>query len=46
MSMERLLLAKEKWGGNTDAIRDQTVLYLSAAMGLLGVILGVVFFIL
>jgi len=46
MSMERLLLAKEKWGGNTDPISDKTVLYLSAAMGFLGVILGVVFFVL
>jgi len=45
MSMERLLLAKEKWGGDSSVLDDKTIAYLTAAGGLLGVILGVVFFV-
>ena len=46
MSMERLLLAKEKYGGSNGPLSDKAVLYLTAAGGLLGVILGVIFFVL
>lgn len=44
-SMERLLLAKEKWGGDNSALSDKAVLYATLGTTVLGGLLGVFFFI-
>lgn len=45
-SLKQLLEAKEKHGESGNGVSDKTVLYMTAAAGLLGLILGVFFFVL
>jgi hypothetical protein len=45
-SMRQLLQAKEKFGGDEPAVSDKTIAYLTAAMGGVGAVLGIVIFLL
>lgn len=45
-SLRRLLEAKEKYGGGEEGIADSTVAYLTAGMAVLGIGMGVFFFLL
>lgn len=45
-SMRELLQAKEEFGGDEPPVSDKTLAYLTAAMGIMGGILGIVIFVL